>query len=251
MSRKAIDGGVALVTGAGRGLGRVIAERLAADGWAVAVNDLRHEPAEETAAAIRTNGGRAEAFAADVTDEAAVTELAAAIETRLGPVAVSVANASGPQPSIRLGDLDWADVLGHLEFFVKSPLLLAKVVVPQMRRAGYGRLIHIGSDLFDRASPGWSGYMAAKGALVGLTRGWATELGRDEITVNLIAPGWIPVERHGVVSAEDAERWFERQDLARWGTPDDIAGTVAFLASADAGFITGQRVTVNGGFHYL
>ncbi len=250
MPRRAIDDGVALVTGAGRGLGRVIAQRLAADGWAVAVNDLRDGPAEETAAAIRAAGGRAEAFAADVTDEAAVAGLAVAVETRLGPVAVSVANASGPQPSIRLADLDWADVLGHLEFFVKSPLLLAKAFVPQMRRAGYGRLIHLGSDLFDRGSPGWSGYMAAKGALLGLTRGWATELGRDEITVNLIAPGWIPVERHGDVSAA-AEDWLERQDLARWGTPADIAGTVSFLASTDAGFITGQRVTVNGGFHYL
>jgi 3-oxoacyl-[acyl-carrier protein] reductase len=249
--RQSINGGVALVTGAGRGLGRVIAERLATDGWAVAVNDLRVEPAEETAAAIRAAGGRAEAFAADVTDEAAVTGLAEAVEARLGPVSVSVANASGPQPSIGLSELDWSDVLGHLEFFVKSPLLLAKAVVPQMRRAGYGRLIHIGSDLFDRGSPGWSGYMAAKGALVGLTRGWATELGRDQITVNLIAPGWIPVERHGVVTDEVAEAWFERQDLPRWGTPADIAGTVGFLASADAGFITGQRVTVNGGFHYL
>ena len=245
------DGRVALVTGAGRGLGRVIAQRLATEGWVVAVNDLRDEPAEETVALIRAAGGRAEAFAADVTDEAAVTGLAEAIEARLGPVSVSVANASGPQPSIRLDDLDWSDVLGHLEFFVKSPLLLAKALVPQMRRGGYGRLIHLGSDLFDRGSPGWSGYMAAKGALLGLTRGWANELGPDAITVNLIAPGWIPVERHGVITDEVSEDWLQRQDLPRWGTPADIAGTVAFLASADASFITGQRVTVNGGFHYL
>lgn len=249
--RQSIDGGVALVTGAGGGLGRVIAQRLAEDGWAVAVNDLRPGPAEETVAGIRAAGGRAEAFAADVTDEAAVTELAESVRARFGLIAVSVANASGPQPAIGLSDLDWADVLAHLEFFVKSPLLLAKAIVPQMRRAGYGRLIHIGSDLFDRGDPGWSGYMAAKGALVGLTRGWAAELGRDAITVNLVAPGWIPVERHGEIPAEVADQWFARQDLPRWGTPADIAGTVAFLASPDAGFITGQRVTVNGGFHYL
>lgn len=249
--REPVDGGVALITGAGGGLGRAIAQRLAVDGWTVAVNDLRPEPAEETAAAIRTAGGRAAAFPADVTDPAAVDAMVEAIRAQFGPVLVSVANASGPQPVVGLDELDWDQVLTHLEFFVKSPLLLAKAVVPGMRAAGGGRLIHLGSDLFDRADPGWSGYMAAKGALVGLTRGWATELGLDKITVNLVAPGWIPVERHGVIADEVADAWFARQDVPRWGVPDDIANTVAFLASAEAGFITGQRITVNGGFHYL
>lgn len=249
--REPVDGGVALVTGAGGGLGRVIAQRLATDGWAVAINDLRREPAEETAAAIRTAGGRAAAYPADVTDPDAVDSMVEAIGADLGPVLVSVANASGPQPVVGLDELAWDQVLSHLEFFVKSPLLLAKAVLPGMRAAGGGRLIHIGSDLFDRGDPGWSGYMAAKGALVGLTRGWATELGRDRITVNLVAPGWIPVERHGVVADEVADGWFARQDVQRWGIPADIANTVAFLASAEAGFITGQRVNVNGGFLYL
>lgn len=249
--REPVKGGVALVTGAGGGLGRAIAQRLAADGWAVAVNDLRREPAEATAAAIRAEGGRAAVFAADVTDAGAVEAMVAAIEAEFGPVLVSVANASGPQPVVGLDELVWDQVLTHLEFFVKSPLLLAKAVVPGMRAAGGGRLIHIGSDLFDRGDPGWSGYMAAKGALVGLTRGWAAELGRDKITVNLVAPGWIPVERHGIVADDVADGWFARQDVQRWGVPADIANTVAFLASAEAGFITGQRVSVNGGFHYL
>lgn len=249
--REPVQGGVALVTGAGGGLGRAIAQRLAADGWAVAVNDLHPGPAEATVAAIRDGGGRAAAFPADVTDPEAVGAMVVAVTAELGPVLVSVANASGPQPVVGLDELDWDQVLTHLEFFVKSPLLLAKSVVPGMRSAGGGRLIHIGSDLFDRGDPGWSGYMAAKGALVGLTRGWAAELGRDKITVNLVAPGWIPVERHGVVAAEVADGWFARQDVQRWGVPADIANTVAFLASAEAGFITGQRVSVNGGFHYL
>ncbi|GAB3751985.1 SDR family NAD(P)-dependent oxidoreductase [Microlunatus parietis] len=249
--REPVQGGVALVTGAGGGLGRAIAQRLARDGWAVAVNDLRSEPAEETVSAIRAGGGRAAAFPADVTDSDAVEAMVGAIGAELGPVLVSVANASGPQPVVGLDELAWDQVLTHLEFFVKSPLLLAKAVVPGMRAAGGGRLIHIGSDLFDRADPGWSGYMAAKGALVGLTRGWATELGRDKITVNLVAPGWIPVERHGTLADEVADGWFARQDVQRWGAPADIANTVAFLASAEAGFITGQRVNVNGGFHYL
>lgn len=246
-----MKGDVALITGAGRGLGSVIARRLAADGWAVAVNDLHQSVAEETAAGIRADGGTAEAFGADVTDQTAVAAMTDAIQVRLGPVLVSVANAAGPQPVVPLDDLEWDQVLVHLEFFVKSPLLLAQAVLPQMRAAGRGRLIHIGSDLFDRADPGWSAYMAAKGAMIGLTRGWATELGRDGITVNLVAPGWIPVERHGVRSPEVEQDWFRRQDVQRWGRPEDIAAAVAYLASDDAGFVTGQRIAVNGGFHYL
>lgn len=241
---------VALVTGAGRGLGAEIARSLASDGWSVAVNDLAEQAAAATADAIRVGGKNATPFPADVTDEVAVADLAERVTRTLGPITAVVANASGPQPVTHLDALTWPDVLHHLEFFAKSPLLLAKAVLPGMKAAGRGRIIHIGSDLFERGEVGWSAYMAGKGAMLGLTRGWARELGRYGITVNLVAPGWIPVERHGLLEPEVEAAWQTQQAVPRMGTPADVAATVAFLASDEAAFITGERIAVNGG-HYL
>jgi len=240
----------AVVTGAGGGLGRAIARRLGAEGWGVVVNDINGDGAQAVAAAIERDGGRALAIAADATDAAAVIEMVATARQRLGPVLVTVANASGPQGTVAVDDLSWEYVLGHLEFFAKSPLLLLHATLPDMRAAGWGRVVHIGSDMFDRGEPGWSAYMAAKGALVGLTRGWAMELGRDGITVNLVAPGWIPVERHGVIPAGVEREYLARQPVPRWGTPDDVADAVAYLVTDGAGFISGQRLVVNGGMHF-
>ncbi len=240
---------VALVSGAGRGLGAGIARALAADGWAVAVNDLTDDAAAATADAVRADGGVAAGFGADVTDEAAVADLLARVTAELGPVTALVANASGPQPVIAVEDLRWSDVLGHLEMFAKSPLLLVQAVLPAMKAAGTGRVVHIGSDLFERGDAGWSAYMAGKGAMLGLTRGWARELGPHGITVNLVAPGWIPVERHAGVEPELLARWQAKQSVRRMGTPADVAAVVAFLLSDAAGFVTGERIAVNGGQH--
>ncbi|RCV57578.1 SDR family NAD(P)-dependent oxidoreductase [Marinitenerispora sediminis] len=242
--------GTAVITGAGRGLGAAIARRLAAEGRPVVVNDLDPVAAEETAGGIARAGGRAVAISADATDPEQVAAMVQAARERFGPVLVTVANASGPQGEVPVEELSWTYMLRHFEFFTKSPLALLHAAVADMRAAGWGRVVHIGSDLFDRADPGWSAYMAAKGALLGLTRGWALELGGDGITVNLVAPGWIPVERHGTIPAEVAEHWLGRQAVRRWGTPDDVAGAVAYLASEEAGFVSGQRIVVNGGFHF-
>lgn len=240
----------AVVTGAGGGLGRAIARRLGREGWGVVVNDIDDDGAQAVASAIERDGGRALAVAADATDAVAVTEMVAAARQRLGPVLVTVVNASGPQGTVAVDDLSWEYVLGHLEFFAKSPLLLLHATLPDMRAAGWGRVVHIGSDMFDQGALGWSAYMAAKGALVGLTRGWAMELGRDGITVNLVAPGWIPVERHGVIPAEIEQERLARQPVPHWGTPDDVADAVAYLVTDGAGFISGQRLVVNGGMHF-
>ncbi|GAB1513917.1 SDR family NAD(P)-dependent oxidoreductase [Actinophytocola sp. KF-1] len=237
--------GTALVTGAGRGLGAAIARTLAARGWAVAVNDLR--PADDVVAGILAAGGKAVAAPGDVTDEADVTRLVAAVTERLGPVGCLVANATGPQPVVAFADLDWRTHLDQLEFFVKSPTLLAQAVVPGMKAAGGGRIVHIGSDMVDRALPGWSAYAAAKAGLEALTRVWARELGPFGITVNVVAPGWVPVERHADATPAELAEYTGDVPLRRLGAPADVAGTVAFLASADAAFLTGQTIRVNGG----
>ena len=234
---------VVIVTGASRGLGAVIARHLAAEGWTVAVSFRSDaDSADRVVDDIRAAGGRAEAVRADVTDEAAVLDLVREASA-LGPVVGVVANATGPQPLGYLDDLSWQDHLDQLEFFVKSPTLLVQAALPAMRNAGFGRVILIGSDMVDRAKPGWSAYSAAKAAQIGLLRVWARELGPVGVTVNLVAPGWIPVERH---AGADTTDYLSEVPLGRIGTPGDIAGMVTYLCSDAAGFVTGQRITVNG-----
>jgi 3-oxoacyl-[acyl-carrier protein] reductase len=135
VSKHPAHGRVALVTGSSRGLGSTIAARLARDGLAVAVNDVRGDGgALEVASAIRAAGRIAEAFTADITDEREVASLVAAVADRFGPVAVLVLNATGPQPEAPIADVTWQDHLDQLEFFVKSPVLLGRAVLPAMRR---------------------------------------------------------------------------------------------------------------------
>jgi 3-oxoacyl-[acyl-carrier protein] reductase len=122
-----------------------------------------------------------------------------------------------------------------------------RAVVPGMTALGGGRIIQIGSDAFERAVPGMSAYSAAKGAQISLTRTWARELGRFGITVNVVAPGWIPVERHAGVERQYFDEYLAAVPLGRMGTPAEIADVVAFLASDGSRFITGERITVNGG----
>lgn len=235
----------ALVTGASRGLGAVMAVHLARAGHAVAVNyHAGAALAESVVESIRSAGGVAEAFGADVTDEAAVVDLVARVTASLGPVDVLVCNATGPQPAVPVEDLTWEDHLDQLRFFVKSPTLLLRSVLPAMKELGRGRVIQIGSDMFERALPRSSAYVAAKGAQLGLTRSWARELGPHGITVNYVAPGWIPVERHEGASTAG---YVAETPMSRQGVPDDIAAAVVYLASEAASFVTGTRLTVNGG----
>ncbi|HKH16093.1 MAG TPA: SDR family oxidoreductase [Solirubrobacteraceae bacterium] len=239
---------VALVTGSSHGLGAAIALRLAADGLAVAVNYRSGAaPAAELVAAIEERGGAAAAFGADVTDERAVGELVAAIERDLGPVEVLVLNATGPQPDAPLEAVRWDDHVAQLDFFVKSPVLLARAVLAGMRAIGWGRIVQIDSEVFDSPPPGRSAYVTAKGAQIGLARGWARELAPLGITVNCVSPGFIPVERHAGVGEEERRRYLATVPAGRMGTREDIANAVSFFASEAAGFVTGQRLVVDGG----
>lgn len=239
---------VALVTGASRGLGASIATALAAEGAAVAVNYARNTAsAAAMVAGIEAAGGRAAAFRADVTDPAEVARLHREVVAELGEVDVLVANATGPQPEIGVESLTVDDLLTQLRFFAVSPLLLTRQVLPAMRRRRWGRIVQIGSEAFELGTPGSSAYVAAKGAQLGLTRSWARELGGTGITVNLVAPGFIPTERHTDVPDTDRDRYARGVPLGRLGTAGDVAAAVAYLASDRAGYLTGQRIAVNGG----
>jgi 3-oxoacyl-[acyl-carrier protein] reductase len=239
---------VALVTGSSRGLGAAIALRLAADGFAVAVNDFSGgEAGRAVVRSIRDGGGVAEVFTADVTDERAVGELVAAVERTLGTVDVLVLNATGPQPDAPIAAVAWEDLVAQLDFFVKSPVLLVRAVLPRMRERGHGRIVQIDSEIFDNPPPGRSAYAAAKGGQIGLARAWARELAPDGITVNCVAPGFIPVERHEDVPDEEHAAYLATVPANRMGTPADIAHAVAFFASDAAAFVTGQRLVVDGG----
>ena len=239
---------VALVTGSSRGIGRIIAERLAADGFAVAVNGLPGDDGVPAgAAAITAAGWVAGAFPADVTDPGAVAGLVAAVESDLGPLSVVVFNATGPQPNTTLEEAGWPEHLAELDFFVKSPVLIGQAVLAGMRERAYGRLIHIDSEVADRPPPHRSAYVTAKAAQVGLARSWAIELAPHGITVNTVAPGFVPVERHVAVTPETRAAYRATVPADRLGTPADVAHAVSFLASEAAGFITGERIHVNGG----
>jgi 3-oxoacyl-[acyl-carrier protein] reductase len=237
-----------LITGASRGLGAAIAVEQGAVDNNVAVNYFNSEAAaEKLCVRIRDAGGTARAFKADVRDEAEVDRLVGEVEKAFGGVDVLVVNATGPQPLLSIEQQTWQSYLDQLEFFVKSPLLLLKRVLPGMRARGFGRIINIGSEVMELGNPRFANYVSAKGAQLGLTRSWARELGHSGITVNLVAPGWIPVERHSDVPQAELEAYRRGVPMGHMGKPEDVAKMVAYLASDGAGFITGQKFAANGG----
>jgi len=239
---------IALVTGASRGLGAAIAERLAQSGAAVAVNYFGSaDKANRLVQKIAESNGKARAYRADVREPASINEMTRQITSDLGPIDILVLNATGPQPFLQIEELTWQACLDQLEFFVKSPILLAQAVLPSMKERRHGRIIHIASEVFSQGTPRFSQYVAAKGAQLGLMRSWAMELAPWQITVNAVSPGWIPTERHANDAESDKRAYAEKVPMKRMGNPKDVAEAVAFLASDAANFITGQNLLVNGG----
>ncbi|GAA1915267.1 SDR family oxidoreductase [Nocardioides lentus] len=240
--------GVALVTGASRGLGAEIAVALAGAGHPVALGyRTGHEAAETVVARIVGAGGRAVALAADVTDPDGVRDLVAGTQAALGPVEILVVNATGPQPPSPAETLTWAQVEPMLDYFVRSPVLLMEAVVPGMVARGSGRIVHVGSEVAASVPPGTAAYVAAKSAQLGLARASARDLGRHGITVNTVAPGWVPVERHVDSDPADVAAYVADVPLGRHGTPAEVAAAVVHLASPAAAFVNGAVLHVNGG----
>ncbi|MBW4038388.1 MAG: SDR family oxidoreductase [Acidobacteria bacterium] len=225
-----------------------MAVALAEAGHRVAVNYFASGArAEALCEDLRERGLVAEAFQADVRNAAEVARLVGEVEAALGPVEVVVLNATGHQPMLSIEEQTWEAYLQQMEFFVKSPLVVVQAVLEGMRERGFGRVIQIGSEVVELGNARFANYVAAKAAQLGQTRSWARELGASGITVNLVAPGWIPTERAFAATEEDKRAYAQGVPLGRMGLPEEVGRVVAFLASDHAGFVTGQKIAVNGG----
>ncbi|MFF1351185.1 SDR family NAD(P)-dependent oxidoreductase [Streptomyces sp. NPDC058322] len=242
-----LNGRTALVTGATGGLGTVIARRLAADGAAIA---LAHFDDDRTAGELSASLPSCVSLSADLRDAEAVRSLCHRAQEALGPVDILVSNAGAyPRRSWpETTPTHWEDTLATN---LTSHYLLAHELTPAMTTAGWGRVITIGSVLAAAGRHELAGYISAKAGLEGLTRALARELGPAGVTANCVAPGSIRVPAEDAV-VDDPEamtvRQLARQCVQRRGRPEDVAAAVAFLATEDAGFITGQTLRVDGGW---
>ncbi|MEU9315784.1 SDR family oxidoreductase [Streptomyces sp. NPDC048295] len=242
---------IALVTGATGGLGLAIARRLAADGANVALAHFNDDQAAaELTAHITDSGGTAVPLGADLRDTESVRALCHRARDALGPIDILVSNAGAypRRPWPETTPTRWDEALATN---LTSHYLLAHELTPTMMAAGWGRIITIGSVLATAGRHNLSGYISAKAGLEGLTRALARELGPAGITANCVAPGSIRVPAEDTV-VDDPEamtaRQLARQCVQRRGRPDDVAAAVAFVATNDAGFITGQTLRVDGGW---
>jgi 3-oxoacyl-[acyl-carrier protein] reductase len=243
-----LNGHVALVTGSSKGLGAGIAKCLGAAGAKVVINAYNNiAKGEEVAAEIIAEGGEAIAIRADVSKESEIKSLFEQAGNELGPVDIVVPNATPPQPQKPIEEYDENFYRSMLDFFVVSPFLLAQAALPGMKERGWGRIVNITSEVFACSNPNFSAYVAAKGGQIGWSRSMSKELAPFGITVNMVAPGWIPVERHRDDPQEDKDGYFAQIPVGRWGTPDDIGNAVKFFALEESSFITGQTLHVNGG----
>ena len=239
-----LAGKTALVTGAAQGIGKAIAKRLAADGAAVVIGDINVEGAKAVAASI---GGKARACALDVSDPASVKALFSELE-KSGGVDILVNNAS-IVPFVAWDDVDLDHWRKIIDVNLTGTFLVTRAATDQMRAANKpGRVINISSNTFFAGTPNMAAYVAAKGGVIGFTRALATELGKHNITANAVTPGLI--ESDGVKAGphKDGFAFVEMmQAMPGKGQPEDIADVVAFLASDDARWITGQTLNVDAG----
>ena len=246
------EGKTVIVTGGGGGIGGATCRRFGKDGARVAVLDLNLEAAEKVAAAIRAEGGQAAAIRCDITDRASVDAAVAATEAQLGPVDVLVNNAGWDvfTPFTKTAPAQWDKLIA---INLTGALHMHHAVLPGMAARKSGRIVNIASDAARVGSSGEAVYAACKGGLVALSKSLAREHARHGITVNVVCPG--PTDTallagvaEGAANPEKLIEAFTRAiPMGRLGQPDDLAGAIAFFASNDANFITGQVVSVSGG----
>ncbi|MEU4654892.1 SDR family NAD(P)-dependent oxidoreductase [Streptomyces sp. NPDC023723] len=243
-------GRVAVVTGGGAGIGRAIAERLADDGFKVAVIDIDAAATDDTASSIGKAGGTARAYRADVSDRGQVDSALAAIRTDLGPVAVVVANAAiaRQQPFLDMTAEQWDRTLA---INLTGTFNVVQSALSDLVGAGWGRVVLISSSSAQRGAPRMAHYAASKGGQMGLAKALAVEFAKAGVTVNTVAPSSIDTpsvrkkrETGAIPSAEEMAKFIP---VGRTGTGEDIAAAVSYLVSDEASYVTGQTVSVNGG----
>jgi 3-oxoacyl-[acyl-carrier protein] reductase len=242
------QGEVALVTGASRGIGKAIAERLAREGARVVGTATSEAGATAIGAALGAWAGEGRVL--DVRDAAACEVLVEEIGNTVGPISILVNNAGVTRDTLllRMKDSDWSDVI---ETDLSSVFRLSKAVLRGMMKARKGRIISVGSVVGAMGNAGQANYCAAKAGLVGFSKSLAKEIGSRRITVNVVAPGFIETDMTKDLGAETQKALLGQVPLERLGRPDDIAAAVAFLASSEAGYITGETLHVNGGLHMV
>jgi len=240
-----LQGKTAVVTGSASGIGRAIAVRLAKDGAAVSVWDLDDAGAAETARLIQEAGGQAIAIAVNAADADAIKAAADQTRAALGPITIIVNNAgiTGTVPFQQLAAADWDRMMA---INLKGPFLCTQEVIADMLTDGWGRIINITSSSIQTGAPAMAHYVASKGGLMGLTKVLAMEFADKGITANMVPPGFVdtPMLR---ASPVDVDAYAATMPMKRPGKPEDIAAACAYLASDDAGYVTGQTISVNGG----
>ena len=240
---------VCLVTGASRGIGRATALALARQGFAVAVNyQTSRDQAEEVCSAIRASGGQSMAVQANVIYEDEVIHMVEAIRDKLGPPSILINNAgiTRDKSFIKMTRLMWDEVLG---VNLTGPFTVTQVLLPGMIEQGWGRIINLASIVGLVGNFGQANYAVTKGGIISFTMTLARELARKGITVNAVAPGYIETDMMKDVPPAVIDQVKAMTPMGRLGTPEEVADTIAFLASPCASYITGQVISVNGGMH--